>query len=272
MQIGISNIAWSKAVEPEVAKLLQSLNVNAVEIAPAKISEEGAYSTEAQALAYKQFWADHGISVKAMQALLFGAKDHCHLFESAASRQALFDHLVRVMDLGAVLGVEAYVFGSPKNRDRKALTDQEAYEQSASFWQKVGDEAVKRGGVMLIEPNPPVYGGDFIQTTPQAIDYVGYINHPGIGWHNDAGTIIYGHDAPNLLVDQADKLYHFHLSALNLEPVYIQDAAPYSQIASSLKQAGYNKMVSVEMKAVNADMDELAHVRLAIEYALRLFA
>lgn len=271
MQIGISNIAWSKTVEPEVAKLLQSLNVNSVEIAPAKISDAGAYSTESEALAYKQFWADHGIAVKAMQALLFGAKDHCHLFESVESRQSLFDHLVRVMDLGAVLGVTAYVFGSPKNRDRKSLTDQEAFEQSVVFWHMIGDEALKRGGVMLIEPNPPVYGGDFIQTTPQAIDYVKYINHAGIGWHNDAGTIIYGNDDTDLLPKHAAELHHFHLSALNLEPVYKQDEVPYQRIAGSLRAASYNKMISVEMKAVSQGEDELGHVRQAIEFAQRIF-
>ncbi|MGM1231309.1 sugar phosphate isomerase/epimerase, partial [Escherichia coli] len=70
----------------------------------------------------RQWWADQGIEITGMQALLFGTTG-LNVFGDNKSQEALLEHMRAVCHIGAGLGAIRLVFGSPKNRDRSGLSD-----------------------------------------------------------------------------------------------------------------------------------------------------
>ncbi len=67
-----------------------------------------------------------------MQSLLF-ATTGLNVFGSPESQDAMLQHLSAVCRIGAGLGANRIVFGSPKNRDRSGLTDQQTMDVAVGF-------------------------------------------------------------------------------------------------------------------------------------------
>lgn len=271
MKLCISNIAWKAHEDLAVRELLAKLGVTTLEIAPARIGSAGLDSNPEEVEAYKQFWAEAGIELVAMQALLFGTNAPMQLFGSAEEQANLLAQLKKVMAIGQQLGISSYVFGSPKNRVKGALAYDEAVAQSLRFWHAAGDAAVAYGGKLLIEPNPVEYGGDFVHHTLEAANYAHTINHTGISWHLDAGTDVVspaGEKLADALAKYGDglRVYHYHVSALMLAPVYEQNPEPYAAQVQLLKQMGYSGSLSIEMRSLDGDASNIAHVEKAIGF------
>ena len=120
MRLAISNIAWDVAEDDALAALLQRFRVDAIDIAPGKYFPRPSEAKEADILKVRQWWADRGIEITGMQALLFGTTG-LNVFGPLESQAALLQHLDAVCRIGAILGAPRLVFGSPKNRDRSGL-------------------------------------------------------------------------------------------------------------------------------------------------------
>ena len=69
----------------------------------------------------RAWWAERGIEITGMQALLFGTSG-LNVFGPSEVQDAMLAHLAAVCRIGAGLGAVRVVFGSPKNRDRSGLT------------------------------------------------------------------------------------------------------------------------------------------------------
>jgi len=72
MRLAISNIAWDITEDEAVAALLQRHQVDAIDIAPGKYFPQPGKATAAEIGAVKSWWAERGIEITGMQALLFG--------------------------------------------------------------------------------------------------------------------------------------------------------------------------------------------------------
>lgn len=132
MRLAISNIAWDINEDEAVATLLQRFAVDAIDIAPGKYFPEPAKATNEDIAQVKDWWAERGIEITGMQALLFGTTG-LNVFGSVESQAALLTHLAAICRIGAGLGATRVVFGSPKNRDRSGLNDQEALDVAIPF-------------------------------------------------------------------------------------------------------------------------------------------
>jgi sugar phosphate isomerase/epimerase len=123
--------------------------------------------------------------------------------------------------------------------------------------------------MFCIEPNPAVYGCDFITTSKQALDLVEGVNSDGFGLHLDAAGITLSEENIETAIKlSGKKLCHFHISEPHLEPVGV-GIVDHPLFAKSLNNQKYKGWKSIEMKAKSQDSNILnvtKALKTAIEY------
>jgi sugar phosphate isomerase/epimerase len=245
LQLAVSNIAWEVEEDDDVAAILRSEGITAIEVAPTKWRERPLEASPEEVAVYRRRWEDLGLPIVALQALLFGRTD-LQLFGD--TRDALADHLRGMIDLGVALGARALVFGSPKNRVRGPMSEADATRIAVDFFREVGDHASANGAVLCIEANPPEYGCDFITTTAEAVALCAAINNLGIGVNGDLGGMtICGEDPRFAIESAASVLTHFHASEPQLAELGAE--ADHDSASAGLVSIGYQGWVSIEMRS-----------------------
>lgn len=243
----ISNIAWDIKEEKAIAQLMQNLGVKDVEVAPGKIGNVEDL-TASKLAEYRKFWEDFGISIVAMQALLF-ARPNFALFGPSSGRQEMSDYLKRILEIGAALGVKAFVFGSPKNRLRGQLDKAAAMDIALPFFKELGDFANQLGTALCIEANPVEYGCDFITNSADAIELVQAVASPGFGFHLDLGVILFnGQNPEQAFLDYGKHAKHCHLSIEQLAPIQDHPSISWASTLANLSKGGYSGPISIEMR------------------------
>jgi sugar phosphate isomerase/epimerase len=247
MKISISNIAWDPCEEAEVARLMAERGIRGVELAPTKIwpSLEGA--TGEAARDYRDGWEAQGVKVVAFQSLLFG-RPELGLFQSEEVREETFAYLSRVIRLGSEMGARALVFGSPRNRLVGELAPARAMDVAVEFFFRLGEVAQRHQTLFCIEPNPTAYGCDFIRTAAEGRELVARVNHPGFRLHLDAGVMaLNGEPYERAIEEGFEYLAHFHISEPQLAVVG-NGQTDHARVARHLRQLGYDRWVSLEMR------------------------
>ncbi|MEI2829313.1 sugar phosphate isomerase/epimerase family protein [Pseudomonas mosselii] len=264
MRLAISNIAWDTVEDEDVAMLLQRFAVDAIDIAPGKYFPAPNKATDEDIATVKQWWATRGIEITGMQALLFGTTG-LNVFGSTESQTALLDHLAAVCRIAAGLGATRLVFGSPRNRDRGNLSDQETLEVAVAFFRKLGDIAQDQGVIICLEPNPTCYGANFMTSSEETAQVVRQVSHPAIRMQLDTGALtINEEDSVSVLHSYGALIGHVHASEPNLLPLG-DGSTPHDRIAMSLRHHLPDHVVSIEMLATK----EEPHAQ-SIERALRV--
>ena len=218
MQLSISNIAWEKDEEPQIAELLGRLGVTAVDVAHSKYFPDAAEATDEGIRKVRTWWEERGISIYGMQSLLFGTKG-LNVFGDSESQSKLLTHLGHVCRIAEGLGAKRLVFGSPKNRDRSGLTDSDAHDIALRFFSRLGDIAQSHGVVITLEPNPVCYGTNWITTTKEACSFVKELGNPSIAMQLDTGTVITNSEATAEFSEVKEAVGHVHLSEPKLLPL-----------------------------------------------------
>ncbi len=252
MRLAISNIAWEASEDEAVSKILHSVGIQGIEIAPTKVWSKPIEASEKELLAYRDTWHRRGFEIVALQSLIFGRPD-LMLFGETAKRDELREHLFGITRIAAVLGAKVMVFGSPKNRSRGTLPIQDALAQAVPFFREIGEYAEKLGTCLCIEANAPQYGCDFITTSSEACELVQAVDSKGFGLHLDLGNIeMAGEDVESALDTRLSIARHFHLSAPRLAP-----PSPESlprEIVDRLNE--FPRWVSIEMLVQGQDGSE----------------
>jgi D-psicose/D-tagatose/L-ribulose 3-epimerase len=269
MRIAISNLAWDVSEDEQVAQLLAASSVDAIDIAPGKYFPDPGSASASGIARVRRFWADRGIDITGMQALLFGTTG-LNLFGTAESRSAMRERLAVICRIGEGLGATRLVFGSPRNRDRGTLTDANAAAIAIAFFQELGEVAARHGVVFCIEPAPPAYGGNFLTTTAQTATMVRDLDHPAIRLHLDTGILtMCGEDAVRTLDGHADIVGHVHASEPHLVPLG-DGGVPHATIADVLRRKLPSHVVSIEMVATQ-DEPHAKSIARSLEVAWRCY-
>jgi D-psicose/D-tagatose/L-ribulose 3-epimerase len=270
MKLAVSNIAWTTDEEPAIASLLQKLGVKYIEVAPTKQWQDPTTQASDEDLAtYKEFWVSYGIEIVAFQSMLFNRPD-LKIFDDSLRSEALA-YLERFITLAPKLGAGIMVFGSPKNRQHGELPLTEADTIAKDFFATIGQTASRNKTTFCIEPNPTAYACDFVTTAQQGIDFVRAVDTPGFGLHLDiAGMTLAGDDVVKSIIDAGNLIQHFHISAPYLEQVEDREDVDYRGGAQALKDIGYNRFVSIEMKPGDPGTNS-ARVEKAVRFAQQVF-
>jgi D-psicose/D-tagatose/L-ribulose 3-epimerase len=264
MRLSISNIAWLPEEEKTIATLLRDEGIRHVEVAPTRIADDPRTLSREALRGYRAFWNDHGITIGAMQSLLFN-RPELHVFRDDASMRATIEYLRAIIDVGAQLGAQVLVFGSPKQRTIAGIDRGDVARREAEFFSQVGAAAAAADVRFCIEANPPDYGCDYLNTVDEVVALLERVSSEGLGLHADAAAMTMVGDAPESLIALAPALQHFHISERNLMPIGSGDV-PHERFAAALLGGGYGRLVSIEMRA-GAAGENAARVRAALAAA-----
>ena len=252
MRLAISNIAWDIQEDPAVAKLLGMFTVDAIDVAPSKYLPDPANAKDEDIANVKQWWADHGIEITGMQALLFGTTG-LNVFGDSKSQDAMLEHLRAVCRIGAGLGATRLVFGSPKNRDRSGLNDVQTLERAVSFFRRLGDVAKNHGIFVCLEPNPTRYGANFMTTSEETAYVVSAVDHASIRMQFDTGALTINGESPKAVLECSARLIgHVHASEPDLVPLG-DGGTDHQFIHQALNSCLPDHLVSIEMVATKEE-------------------
>lgn len=271
MKLVVSNIAWTKDEEAAVASLLHDLGVKYVEVAPTKQWSDPTTASADEVAEYKQFWDSRGLKIVAFQSMLFPRPD-LKIFEDGANRAETRAYLQKFTELAGTIGAQVMVFGSPKNRQKGNMSAVDADIIAAEFFGALGDKAQVENVVFCIEPNPIDYACDFITDARQGVDFVAKVANPGFQLHLDiAGMTLAGDDVVASIKAAAPILKHFHISSPMLGQVEDRDDVKHREAAAALREIGYDRFVSIEMRPGGEGEDNLARVEKAVKFAQSIY-
>lgn len=269
MEISISNIAWDPKQDREIATLLNQYAVKYIDIAPSKYFPKIDLVTEQDILAVKQFWNNQGIHFLGMQSLLFGTQN-LNVFAAKEIQETMLAHLKNVCHIANVLGVEKLVFGSPKNRDRSGLTDQETEEKACEFFTQLGNIALTENVIICLEPNPVCYGANFMTTTTETWQMVKKINHKAIKMQLDTGAIsINKENISQILSFAKNEIGHIHLSEPKLVPVGSVESEHYL-FSRAIQQELNGAKATIEMLTSSPDL-ALQEIKNTLEFVTEIY-
>lgn len=255
MKLAISNIAWSAEDDGQMYTFLKSAGFEGLEIAPTRIILENPYDKLKEAEAFKNnLKTDFSLAIPSIQAICFGRSEA--IFGTEDERGNIKDYIKKAIDFAKVLECNNLVFGCPKNR----IIGENQQGIALSFFDELGTYAHQNKTVLAMEPNPEIYGTNFLNTTAQAIDFVKEINNEGLKVNVDLGTIIHNNESLDAIANNIDLINHIHISEPYLEP--IKESRIHRDLYNLLKEYKYGNFVSIEMKNSN----DIATVTNTIHY------
>jgi sugar phosphate isomerase/epimerase len=246
MRVSVSNIAWERADDPAIADLLVHHGIYAIDVAPGKYFDVWTDPERASVEAVREAWRARGIEIVGLQALLFGTTG-LNLFGPPEVQKRMLAHLGRVCRIGSWLGATRLTFGSPGNRDRTGMEDEEARRVAVDFFRRLGDVAADNGVTVCLEPNPPRYRCNFMTTTADAANVVREVDHPAIRLQLDTGAMTICDEVPLAVIQQCGTwIGHVHASEPDLLPLGL-GGTDHPAVAAALLEHLPGMTVAVEM-------------------------
>jgi len=271
MKLAISNIAWDKSEDAAVFGLMLKYGFTGLEVAPGRVFEQPFEAAQKDITGFLLNISSYGIKPVAMQALLFGRPD-LKIFGPEETRKQTLEYLKNVILFAQRLGIGALVFGSPKNRDTGGMEKTAAEKIAIFFFRELAVFAARHGAKVCIEPNPAIYGTDFINTTNEAALFVKSVNNSAFSIHIDTGAIIMnGEDPARSAGVLAPRSAHVHISEPGLDPVpQATSIEIHEKIASALRKNNYAGFVSIEMKKPDA-VKRLETIEKALSFVREIY-
>lgn len=268
MKLAVSNIAWDPAEEPAVAEMLVREKVRFVEIAPTRISHAPLDLSDRDLAAYRTWWNDRGIGIVSMQALLFGRADLKVFDDETISPTVAY--LEQMLRIAAAVGAETAVFGSPGNRRIEALPPSEVLRLEQQFFTSIGRAAAKLGIRFCVEPNPPRYGCNYLNTSREVSELLNRLpSTEGLGIHLDTGAMTLAGETAEALLEVRD-LRHFHISEPDLAAIG-SSGIDHRAFSEALRRIGYDRWISIEMRPAGGVGTNTERVREALRFAREIY-
>ena len=262
MILSVSNIAWAPEDRLAAYDILAGAGLAGLEIAPGLFfaSAKDPFVPDATtARAALDEVAARGLSLVSMQSLLFGVQGAA-LFGDADARAAFECGMTRAINLAGRFQIPNLVFGSPgQRRIPDDMAEDDAWAQAAETFRRLGDRAAAEGTVVAIESNPVAYGTNFVNTFGEAEAFVTRVGHPAVTLILDLGAMQINGDfdtVPARVRTLDAPLTHVHVSEPHLVPAP-DDDTDLAPVFSALRDAGYARAVSIEMKRVEGGLDVL---------------
>ena len=244
MKLSISNIAWNEKDDKKIYEKMKELGFKYLEIAPTRWVSENPYSTENIIKAEKiaqDIEKNLGIKICSMQSILYGVSEK--IFGNDEEKEILKEKVKEAINYANKIRCKNLVFGSPKNRN---IETKEQYDIGVEFFKDLSSYSKQNNVNLSIEPNPVIYGTNYINTTKEAIELVNKVNSQNFGVNYDLGTVIQNDENLELLKNNIKKINHIHISEPYLE--IIQKRELHKKLFEVLKNYNYQNIVSIEMK------------------------
>ena len=261
MRLSISNIAWESAQDSQIYRLMKQYGYSGLEIAPTKIFPENPYENLAAAEDWKwQMQEQYGLTISSMQSIWYGREEK--MFGSDKERAVLRDYTKKAIDFAAAIGCNNLVFGCPRNRVLPEGVDKDI---AISFFEELGSYACKKGTVIGLEANPPIYNTNYINDTESALGLIQQVNSKGFLLNLDIGTMIQNEEDIRELAGQVKQINHVHISEPGLK--IIKQRRIHQELAELLITESYAKFISVEM----GKQEDIGSIENTMKYIREVF-
>lgn len=268
MKIAVSNLAWRESEDEKIFNIMRDLNVLNMEISPFR---DASTLPEAKEQFYNEtskLLNQYGIRVVAFQALMYRYPE-VSIFEGATARNKILKHLRGVLEFLNQIGATVAVFGSPKNKIKGTLSNDEAMNIAKDFFIQIAEQARLYNVIFCIEPTPTAYGADFICNTQEAVDFVKTISHDSLKINLDIGSLILnGEDIEKMINENIGYVGHVHVSEPYLKAINLEQPF-HRSIAKTLNDSKYNGFVSIEMRP--SDKQNIENIFKVISFVKNIY-
>ncbi len=245
LKLAASNIGWAKEDDEIVYKAMKDYGYTGLEIAPTRIFPAPAYDYVQKVPLFAAYlYQQYGFTIPSMQSILYGKTEN--LFDETGAYE-LTKTLDEAFSFASACHCPNLVFGCPRNR---SLPEGKTIEDADAFFGECGTLAAKKGVNLALEPVPPCYQTNFLNTTADTLAYVKRLGAPGLCVNLDIGAMLTNGEQLKDIVANLDLVGHVHISEPMLAPIVPHSM--HSELALLLKGLGYQGFVSVEMKTTDA--------------------
>lgn len=261
MKMSISNIAWEAKDDEYVISRLPSYGFKGLEIAPTRIIPELPYHHLPEAKEFAS-WAKSkaDLDICSMQSIWYRRTES--IFGTESEVDSLIEYTKEAITFAEAIGCPNLVFGCPKNR---IIPEGRTVSDSEDFFRTIGDFAAEHGTTIALEAVPVSYGTNFLNRTSDLFNFVTKIGSPGLKMNLDFGTMLVNGEKADSVGEYVPVVNHVHISEDALE--CIEKRHEHEVFLNTLKKAGYDRFVSIEMKN-QGDPDKVMTV---VSYLKELF-
>ena len=261
MKTSISNLAWDKKNSLEVISMLGEMGIDGIEIAPTKIWEDLELLKVHESKEFLKMLASNGLRVSGIQSLSFGHPEF-QIFD-LSTWPKFIAHLRNIITLGGQLEANFAVFGSPKNRLRGRIGNEEAHAVAIDFFSQLIPHLEACDIKLTLEPNAVEYGADYLTNYCDVVYLSQAINSPWIVPQIDTGCMWMSGEN----IEDSFNFFHpahVHLSIPNLEKLPgRRDFLPFLKL---MKSTNYEGWVVVEMLLKSGN--EIEDIRTTAKWLL----
>lgn len=261
MILSASNIGWDKSQDVEIYNKMKQCGFSGLEIAPTRIIPTKPYDNLCDIHKFAEnIKNEYGFMITSMQSIWFGKTEN--IFDGHDARKTLIDYTKQAILFAKNCKCNNLVFGSPKNRN---MPENATQNDIIEFFIEISDYAIENNTIIALEPNPTIYGTNFINTTMEAIEFVKSINSSGLKINFDLGTVINNNENLIEIFNNIELINHVHISEPYLKPIMKREI--HKTLNKILIDKNYKKAVSIEMAK-----PEIIDIYLdTIEYVSEIF-
>jgi sugar phosphate isomerase/epimerase len=267
MKFAICNELFEGWAFERVCRFAGEIGYDGIEVAPFTLGDDAINLAAAARRELRLTAEATGIQVIGLHWLLARTTGLHVTSPDPAVRRRTAEHLSSLARLCADLGGTLMVFGSPAQRSLlPGVTPAAAADYAAWTFEAVLPALDETGVSICLEPLTRDET-DFLNSCGQALELIERIGHPRVVLHLDvkamAGEAV---PMPELIRRHAARAGHFHANDSNRRgPGF--GAVDFAPLFAALREAGYNRWVSVEVFDFSPDPETIA--RRSLDYMRR---
>ena len=261
------NESMAKLSWTEQCRIIGDAGYQGVEIATFTLVEEGVHEiSPARRKEMVSVMKDAGIECVGLHWLLAPPPKGLHFTTPDVTvRRRTVAYLDDLVDFCGDLGGSYMIFGSPRQRNAKGITVEEAKKHFAEGLASVADHAQRRGVKILIEPLGK-RTTDVVNTMAEAIELVQRIDHPAIEGMFDFNNTPHETEPFDVLLSKHyERIYHVHVQEQGGKHLGTGTAVnDYVKAFQTLKDLRYDKWISLEVFDFSPGGKAIAEESMAI--------
>ena len=153
------------------------------------------------------------IKISSVQAIFYKKKLNVFKIDD---HEKIIKHLNKILLIAKLLKAKNVIFGSPKNRIKGHLSNQDAFKIFKDLLNRIQSKLIKNKINFCIEPNSKYYGCDFILNSSDALKFINYAKIKNLAVNFDTGNALLENDKIKILTKHQIYFKNFQISEKNL--------------------------------------------------------
>lgn len=241
-----------------ICRFVKSAGYDGLEVAPFTLARYVTDLPAGRVAELRRQAEDAGVEIIGLHWLLVQTEGMHLTSPDADVRARLSRYLVALAETCRGLGGHLMVFGSPKQRSLlPGVTQPQALDFATGVLRDAAPAMGDLGVTLCIEPLATAET-DFITSCADGLALVHAVGHPCVSLHLDVKAMsTEPAPVPELIARYAGRATHFHANDANLRgPGF--GATDFVPIFGALRDAGYDRWVSVEVFDYSPDPETIA--------------